>query len=65
MALRRTHKATTPTQAVTPEELTRRKAVVAEIRRLREEIPPIAPLTAAELVRMGREEKGSSDDAGA
>lgn len=65
MVPRRAHEAATPTQVVTPEELARRKLVVAEIRRLREEIPPIAPLTAADLVRMGREEEGSFNDAGA
>jgi hypothetical protein len=41
---------------LSPEELARRQAVVAEIRALREQIPPISPLTAAELVHLGRED---------
>ncbi|MHB8576529.1 MAG: hypothetical protein ACYDCQ_14500 [Dehalococcoidia bacterium] len=43
-------------QEPSSEELTRRRAVVAEIRALREQIPPITPLTAADLVHMGRED---------
>lgn len=57
--------AATLSDAITPEELARRRAVVAEIRNLREQIPSIAPLTAADLVRMGREEEGPSFDPGA
>lgn len=40
----------------TPEELARRQAVAAEIRALREQIPPISPLTAADLIHMGRDD---------
>jgi len=43
-------------QPPSPEELLRRKTVVAEIRALREQIPPITPLTAADLVHMGRDD---------
>jgi hypothetical protein len=39
-----------------PDELARRQALGAEIRALREQIPPITPLTAADLVHMGRDD---------
>ena len=44
---------------LSPEELARRQAVVAEIRALRGQIPPISPLTAAELVHLSREDTRS------
>ncbi len=49
---------------LSPEQLAERHAAIAAIRALREELPSIAPLTAADLVRMGREEQGSSYDPG-
>ncbi|HZQ37647.1 MAG TPA: AbrB/MazE/SpoVT family DNA-binding domain-containing protein [Dehalococcoidia bacterium] len=47
------------------EQLAERHAAIAEIRALRKEIGSIAPLTAVDLVRMGREELGRSHDPGA
>ncbi len=48
----------------TPEVLARRKQAVARIMALRERMPSLSPLTAADLVRMGREEEGASYDPG-
>jgi AbrB family looped-hinge helix DNA binding protein len=48
----------------TSEVLARRKRAVARIIALRERLPSLAPLTAADLVRLGREEEGASYDPG-
>jgi AbrB family looped-hinge helix DNA binding protein len=49
----------------TAEDLARRKEAVATIRTVRERMPSLAPLTAADLVRQGREEEGPTYDPGA
>ncbi len=47
------------------EEVVRRAAVIDKIIAGRKERPSIAPLTTADLVRMSREEEGTSFDPGA